>query len=116
VHIDLITSLTGVSWDEAFVGRITGSYGDMPVYDIGREQSVANKRATGRKKDMAPGYWGKSKAKSTPCTDQSTTQKPLWRWADQFPASGRPHVTPRSPSGTVCKSLVRNSQDLQSRE
>jgi hypothetical protein len=53
VRIDLITSLTGVSWDEAWAGRIAGRYGDMPVHYIGRAQFVANKRATGRTKDVA---------------------------------------------------------------
>jgi hypothetical protein len=53
VRIDLLTSLTGVSWDEAWVGRVAGRYGDTPVYYIGREQFVANKRATGRTKDVA---------------------------------------------------------------
>ena len=53
VRIDLLTSLTGTSWDEAFAGRTAGSYGDVPVYYIGREQFIANKRATGRKRDLA---------------------------------------------------------------
>lgn len=53
VRIDLITSITGVSWDEAWADRIAGHYGDMPVYYIGRAQFVANKRATGRTKDVA---------------------------------------------------------------
>lgn len=53
VRIDLITSLTGVSWDEAWAGRTAGNYGDIPVYFIGREQFIANKRVTGRTKDLA---------------------------------------------------------------
>ena len=53
VRIDLITSITGVSWDEAWAGRVTGRYGDIPVFYIGRAQFVANKRATGRAKDVA---------------------------------------------------------------
>ena len=53
VRIDLITSLTGVSWEEAVAGRTAGSYGDIPVHYIGREQFIANKRATGRKRDLA---------------------------------------------------------------
>lgn len=53
VRIDIITSLTGVSWKEAFSGRVTGKYGDLPVYYIGRDQFIANKRAIGRKKDLA---------------------------------------------------------------
>jgi hypothetical protein len=53
VRIDLITSITGVSWNEAWAGRVTGRYGDIPVFYIGRAQFVANKRATGRTKDVA---------------------------------------------------------------
>ncbi len=53
VRIDLIPSLTGTSWDEVCAGRTAGSYGDVPVYYIGREQFIANKRATGRKRDLA---------------------------------------------------------------
>jgi hypothetical protein len=53
VRIDLITSITGVSWDEAWAGRVAGRYGDMPVSFIGREQFITNKRATGRPKDVA---------------------------------------------------------------
>jgi hypothetical protein len=52
VRIDLITSITGVSWDEAWAGRVTGRYGDIPVFYIGRAQFVTNKRATGRTKDV----------------------------------------------------------------
>ena len=53
VRIDLITSITGVSWDEAMAGRVPSTYGDVPVHYIGREHFVSNKRATGRKRDLA---------------------------------------------------------------
>ena len=53
IRIDIITSLTGVSWEEAFSGRVAGKYGDLQIYYIGREQFIANKRAIGRKKDLA---------------------------------------------------------------
>ena len=53
VRIDLITSITGVSWDEAWAGRTAGRYGDVPVDYIGREQFIVNKRAIGRTKDVA---------------------------------------------------------------
>jgi len=53
VRIDLITTITGVSWDEAFAGKVVSSYGDVPVHYIGRQQFVLNKRATGRKRDLA---------------------------------------------------------------
>jgi len=53
VRVDLITSLTGVSWDEAFSGKIKGTYGDIPVYYLGRKELICNKTALGRKRDLA---------------------------------------------------------------
>lgn len=53
VRVDIITSLTGVSWEDAVTGRAKGKYGDIPVYFIGREQFISNKKALGRKKDLA---------------------------------------------------------------
>jgi hypothetical protein len=53
VRIDMVTSITGVSWEEAFAGRVEGKYGDVHVHYIGREAFILNKRALGRKKDLA---------------------------------------------------------------
>ena len=53
VRIDVITSLTGVSWEEAFSGRVAGKYGDVQVHYIGRKEFIANKKAIGRNKDLA---------------------------------------------------------------
>jgi predicted nucleotidyltransferase len=53
VRIDLITSISGVSWEEAEAHKSPGTFGDVPVNYIGREQYIANKRAAGRKKDLA---------------------------------------------------------------
>jgi len=53
VRVDIITSITGVSWEDACAGRIQGKYGDIPVYYIGRKQFISNKRAVARKKDLA---------------------------------------------------------------
>jgi hypothetical protein len=53
VRIDIITSIGGVSWEEAFAGRVAGKYGDIKVHYIGRNQFIKNKRAVGRKKDLA---------------------------------------------------------------
>lgn len=53
VRVDILTSITGVSWDEVKNGRIKGSYGDVPVCYIGQQELVANKLAVGRKKDLA---------------------------------------------------------------
>ena len=53
VRVDLITSLTGLSYQEVFAGKTQGTYGDVPVCYIGRKELLANKRALGRKKDLA---------------------------------------------------------------
>jgi hypothetical protein len=53
VRIDILTSLSGVTWDEVAAGRVPGRLGDVPVHFIGLAQFVANKRATGRKQDLA---------------------------------------------------------------
>lgn len=53
VRVDLLTSLTHVSWQQAYSGRVEGTYGDLPVYFLGREEFLTNKKALGRKKDLA---------------------------------------------------------------
>ncbi|GAB6269475.1 MAG: hypothetical protein STSR0002_22170 [Smithella sp.] len=53
VRIDIITSITGVTWEDADKGKQEGLYGDVPVHFLGKEQYITNKRATGRKKDLA---------------------------------------------------------------
>lgn len=53
VRIDIVTSLSGVSWDEALGDAVRDHYGDVPVRYIGREHLVVNKRAVGRRKDLA---------------------------------------------------------------
>lgn len=53
VRIDIVTSITGVSWEEAAAGRVQGKYGDIPAHFLGRKELVMNKQALGRKKDEA---------------------------------------------------------------
>ena len=53
VRVDIVTSITGVSWDDARSGAIADLYGDVPVIYIGREHLIANKRSVGRRKDLA---------------------------------------------------------------
>jgi len=53
VRVDLIASLTGVSWEEADASKEPGRFGDVPVHYLGRSQYITNKRAIGRKKDLA---------------------------------------------------------------
>ncbi|MBI4844286.1 MAG: hypothetical protein HY809_08205 [Nitrospirae bacterium] len=53
VRIDIMTSLTGISWEEAYANRVAGVYGDNKVCYIGKTEFIKNKRAVGRKKDAA---------------------------------------------------------------
>jgi hypothetical protein len=53
VRVDLITSLSGVSWDRVSAGLAEGAYGRMPARFIGRQELIDNKRAAGRRKDQA---------------------------------------------------------------
>lgn len=53
VRIDLLTSISGVTWDQAYRNRIEGSYGDVPAFFIGIREFKANKKATGRRQDLA---------------------------------------------------------------
>lgn len=53
VRIDLITLISGVSWNEADASKEPGLFGDVSVSYIGKDQFIINKRASGRKKDLA---------------------------------------------------------------
>jgi hypothetical protein len=53
VRIDIITSISGVTWEQADASKEPGKYGEVPVFYIGKKQYLANKRATGRAKDIA---------------------------------------------------------------
>lgn len=51
-RVDLLTSLTGVSFEEAWSGRVAGRMGELECPFIGREALVRNKRALGRPRDL----------------------------------------------------------------
>lgn len=52
-RIDLLTSITGVSFEEARQSTILVNIEGMSLPVLGREALLKNKRATGRKKDLA---------------------------------------------------------------
>jgi hypothetical protein len=53
VRIDIVTSISGVTWEEADTSKVPEKYGEVPVFYIGKKQYIANKRAMGRAKDIA---------------------------------------------------------------
>lgn len=52
LRVDVMTSISGVSFSEAWASREKSSYGDVPVNVIGRDDLIANKRATARAQDL----------------------------------------------------------------
>jgi len=53
IRIDIITRVSGVSWEKANLDKVHGQYDQTPVFFIGRDDFITNKKATGRKKDAA---------------------------------------------------------------
>jgi hypothetical protein len=53
VRIDILTSISGVTWEEADDSKEAGLFGNVSVMYIGKKQFIANKRAIGRMKDLA---------------------------------------------------------------
>lgn len=51
-RIDVLTSISGVTFDEAWADRLDGEMQGVPVAFLGRDTFIRNKRATGRKKDL----------------------------------------------------------------
>ena len=51
-RIDVLTDLTGLTFEDAWGSRVRHLFGDIEVDFIGRDHFVRNKRATGRAKDL----------------------------------------------------------------
>ena len=51
-RIDILTGLSGISFEEAWPRRTTVKVGSLSVGVIGREDLIRNKRATGRPQDL----------------------------------------------------------------
>jgi hypothetical protein len=52
LRIDIMTSITGVPFADAWRSRTSGKMGAHRVYFLGREALIRNKRASGRAKDL----------------------------------------------------------------
>ena len=52
-RIDLLTSISGVEFDEAFPARVIHHVAGLAIPFLGRADLVRNKHATGRAKDVA---------------------------------------------------------------
>lgn len=52
-RIDILTSITGVTFDEAWPARVSAEVCGRTIPILGREHLLANKRATARTRDLA---------------------------------------------------------------
>ena len=56
-RIDLLTSIQGVSFDEAWDGRVEARYGNEPVFYLGKTELIRNKQTAGRPQDQLDLRW-----------------------------------------------------------
>jgi hypothetical protein len=52
LRIDFLTAIEGVTWEEAMASRLKSNYGNVPIWYLGRDALIKNKRATGRPQDL----------------------------------------------------------------
>jgi hypothetical protein len=51
-RIDILTELTGLTFEDAWPGREAGRFGELTVDFLGLDAFIRNKRATGRTRDL----------------------------------------------------------------
>ncbi len=52
-RIDVLNSIDGITFDEAWPRRVEGRHGDVLMWVIGIDDLITNKRAAGRSTDLA---------------------------------------------------------------
>ena len=52
-RIDLLTSITGVTTEEALASKVSTELDEIPVFILGKDALIRNKRAVGRPQDIA---------------------------------------------------------------
>jgi len=57
VRIDVVTSIDGVSFEDAWPERVQTTFGDQPVAVLSRRHLIQNKRSAGRAQDLADVDW-----------------------------------------------------------
>jgi len=52
-QIDILPGISGIEYHMAAADAVSGAYGDVPVRFLSRKNLIANKKASGRPKDLA---------------------------------------------------------------
>lgn len=53
IRIDILTSLSGCTFEEVWENKVSAGYGKIQVFFIGKRELIKNKKATHRKQDIA---------------------------------------------------------------
>ncbi|MBI2469598.1 MAG: hypothetical protein HYV62_17520 [Candidatus Rokubacteria bacterium] len=62
-RVDLLTGVSGLTFDEAWPSRLSVTLEGLPVPVIGFDELVRNKEASGRPQDLADAAWLRSRKK-----------------------------------------------------
>lgn len=112
-RIDILTELTGRTFDEAWADRLRRPFGDVDVDFIGRAVFIRNKRATGRTRDLG-GHRRAGVARPSHRLGVSATRQPLVS-TEAHRGIASCQVSARTmPSAGVAK--LADARDLKSRE
>jgi len=52
-RIDIMTTLTGLTWEQVLAGKTAGTLASISVFFIGKKELIINKKTLGRNKDLA---------------------------------------------------------------
>lgn len=52
-RIDILTSIAGLTFEQAWEGRVEGRFGAVNVPYLGKAELIVNKRSVGRPQDLA---------------------------------------------------------------
>jgi len=63
LRIDVLTGIDGVTFEEAWAGKITAKFADQTVPVLSARHLIVNKRAVGRTQDVADVEWLESLGK-----------------------------------------------------
>jgi len=56
-RIDFLTSIDGVTFDDAWANRREATFDGVPIMALGRDDLLKNKRVSGRPKDLVDAAW-----------------------------------------------------------
>ena len=57
LRIDILTEISAVSFEEAWKARVLSRFADQPAAVLSKQHLLQNKRAAGRKQDLADVEW-----------------------------------------------------------